>query len=124
MFQPNVEEIGITSNLLLTDGRFVLRRGVKTGNLGTSTIKCKLNGQCNCWSYHYFISHKSHVGLHSQAVTEKQLQAIIRSSDLNIKAPKNAGCKGNKEKKCRLWDMHPWNKTDTSVEPSAWKCFI
>lgn len=31
-------------------------------------------------------------------VTEKQLQAIIRSSDLNIKAPKNAGCKGNKEK--------------------------
>ena len=98
MFQPNVEETGITSNLLFTDGRSVLRRGVKTWNLGASAIKCKLNGQCNCWFYHYFIAHKSYIGVHSQAVTEKQLQAIIRSSDLNLKVPKNAGCKGNEEK--------------------------
>ena len=86
MFQPNVEETGTTSNLLLTGRISVLRRGVETGNLSTGKIKCKLSGQCNCCSCHYLIAHKSHTGLHSHGVkTEKQLHAI-RSSDVYLNA--------------------------------------
>ena len=86
MFQPNVEETEIKSNLLLTGRSFVLRRSVKTGKLSTGEMKCKLNEQCNCCSYDYFIAHKSHTGLNSQAGREKQHQAI-RSSDPKLKAP-------------------------------------
>ena len=86
MFQSNVEETGITSNLLLTGRISVLRRGVKTGNLSTGKIKCKLSGQYKCCSCHYLIAHKSHTGLHSHGVkTEKQLH-VIRSSDVYLNA--------------------------------------
>ena len=85
MFQPNVEEIGITSNLLLTGRRSVLRRGVKPGNLSAGNIKCKLNCNCCSYHYHYLIAHKSHTDLHSLGGIEKQLQAR-RSSDVNLNA--------------------------------------
>ena len=85
MFQPNVEEIGITSNLLWTGRRSVLRRGVKTGNLSAGKIKCKLNCNCCSYHYHYLIAHKSHTDLHSLGGIEKQLQAR-RSSDVNLNA--------------------------------------